>query len=206
MSVEPKDLLLLVADKNQEFACRGLLTRTPSLGIRAVEFDIYPHPEHDPGCRTKGVDFVRPFRAQFRYVLVLFDLEGSGARRMSREEVEQQVEVDLEKSGWQNRSCCVAIEPELEQWVWSSSARVDEVLGWKGRQPPLREWLGVQGMWQAGQAKPSRPKESMEMALREVRTPRSSSLYRRLAERVSLQSCGDSAFSKLISTLQSWFA
>jgi hypothetical protein len=47
-----KDLVVLAADKNTEFTVRGLLdSRTAALGIRRVVFDVYPHPERDPGCR-----------------------------------------------------------------------------------------------------------------------------------------------------------
>ena len=53
--------------------------------------------------------------------------------------------------------------------------------------------------------KPVRPKEAAEAALRKVRRPRSSNIYRKLAEVVSLQLCTDPAFLKLKSILQNWF-
>ena len=45
-----KDLVVLVADKNMEFALRGLFSRTPSFGIHPVTADVFVHPEKDPGC------------------------------------------------------------------------------------------------------------------------------------------------------------
>ncbi|MFB3133348.1 MAG: hypothetical protein ACE10K_12585, partial [Rhodothermales bacterium] len=53
--------------------------------------------------------------------------------------------------------------------------------------------------------KPQRPKEAVEAVLRATDTPRSSSLYRQLAQKVSLNRCDDPAFLKLKSTLQEWF-
>ena len=47
--VPQKDLIILVADKNMEFAVRGILTRLEALGIRDITYDLYVHPERDPG-------------------------------------------------------------------------------------------------------------------------------------------------------------
>lgn len=44
-------------------------------------------------------------------------------------------------------------------------------------------------------------RELMESLLREKHIPRSSSLYRQLAEKVSLKHCHDRAFNKLRETL-----
>lgn len=54
--------------------------------------------------------------------------------------------------------------------------------------------------------KPVRPKEAMEDALRSVRLPRSSALYRQLAQQVSLSRCTDESFLKLRKILQTWFS
>jgi hypothetical protein len=45
----------------------------------------------------------------------------------------------------------------------------------------------------------------MEAALREVRIPRSSSLYGQLAEKVGLQRCADESFRRFGNVLVSWF-
>jgi hypothetical protein len=55
------------------------------------------------------------------------------------------------------------------------------------------------------QAKPRRPKEALEAALREIRRPRSSALYSELATRVSLRGYDEPAFAALTATLQRWF-
>ena len=58
-----KDLILLVADKNMEASLRGLLSRFQSRRFRQVAFDLYVHPERDPGCLLRAHDFLRPSQA-----------------------------------------------------------------------------------------------------------------------------------------------
>jgi hypothetical protein len=79
------------------------------------------------------------------------------------------------------------------------------VFGWTERRPNLKDWLKIRGFLIDNQIKPVRPKEALEEALREVRKPRSSSLYQLLAEKVSLQKCTDNSFNKLKILLQKWF-
>ena len=97
------------------------------------------------------------------------------------------------------------LSPELEVWVWSNSPHVDDVAGWKNRQPSLRSWMIEQGLLEEGKVKPRRPKEALQAALREARIPRSSSLYQRIAEKVSLRGCEDRAFLKFKDLLKDWF-
>ncbi len=206
MSSEPaKDLVALVADKYMEFTVRGLLTRHSSLGIRPISADIFVHPERDPGCFLRGHDFLRPTHKTYDRAIVLFDREGSGRESQGRLELEESLEERLAKSGWERRSVAIAIDPEIEAWVWSNSPHVDEALGWRGRVPNLRSWLRTRGLLAEHSAKPERPKEAVEGALREARKPRSPALYFQLAQRVTLDGCSDSAFQKLRQTLAMWF-
>ena len=201
----PGDLVVLVADSNAKFAVTGLLSRHRSLRIRSPSHDVYVHPERDPGCCLKAHEFLRGFTAAYSHALVLFDREGRGREDESRASLENEVNGRLFRSGWGDRSAVIVIEPELDAWVWSRSPHVDSVLGWQGKRPSLREWLENGGHLQPGAAKPSRPKEALDAALRHVRKPRSSSLYRRMAEKVSLERCEDPAFLRLRELLRRWF-
>jgi hypothetical protein len=58
---------------------------------------------------------------------------------------------------------------------------------------------------EVGAAKPARPKEAVQLALKTVRTPRSSSIYLELARSVSTDRCTDPAFLKLKRCLREWF-
>ena len=73
-----QDLVILAADKDLEFALKGLLARGKALGIRSLKFDIFVEPEHDPGCALRGVGFLSHFADHYHHGLLIFDHEGSG--------------------------------------------------------------------------------------------------------------------------------
>jgi hypothetical protein len=200
-----KDLVLLVADKNMEASLKGLLSRFHAFGYRQVTFDLYVHPERDPGCLLRAHDFLRSFVSRYERALVLLDHAGCGREAAERSVLESQLEGRLGEAGWQDRAAAVVISPELESWVWSDSPHVDRALGWEGRPEPLRSWLREKGLLEAGAAKPAKPKEAVELALFTARKPRSSSIYFGLAQLVSTDRCTDPAFLKLKRCLREWF-
>ena len=200
-----KDLVVLVSDRNMEYAIKGLLLRTHSLGIRQIKTDCYTHPEHDPGRLLRGHDFLRPFVNKYTHALVILDFEGCGQEQSPRDFLESQVEHLLMGSGWGNRAAAIIINPELEIWVWSNSQQVDQILGWSGRNPDLRTWLIMEGFAGARLTKPNQPKKAFEQALRIAGKARSSSIFYQLAGVVGLESCIDPAFNKLKTLLKTWF-
>ncbi len=198
----PKDLIVLVADKNMKAAVSGIL-QSPRLNIRKIELlDLLVHPNNDPGVYRQAHEFLRPFHRLAAYALVLFDRDGCGSTR-SREQLELDVETRLAQNGWPERCVAISVEPELENWVWSRSPHVATELGWEPRD--LQSWLVQGGYWPEHLAKPPRPKEVVETALRFKRIPRSSSIYYNIATKVSLDACTDPTFVKLRSTLTTWF-
>ena len=200
-----KDLVILTADKDQQHALRGMLSRPEALGIRTVEADIFVHPEHDPACALRGVDFLASFAGQYRFGLLIFDHEGSGREGTTPQGLQERLNVEFASSAWGERARAIVLSPELEMWIWSDSPYIEEVAGWANRGPGLRPWLMEQGWLQKGKIKPDRPKEAFEAALREARKPRSASLYQQIAERVSLRRCTDTAFLELKEILINWF-
>ncbi len=205
MTPAPKDIVVLVADGHTESAMKSLLNRHEALGIRQLHYDVYVHPNSDPGCYRESQRFLRPLQSQYEYALVVFDLEGSGAERKGRTAVQHEVRSRIQRAGWEERTQVVVIDPELEVWVWSNSPEVDRCLGWSQRLPPLREWLRDQGFWDHDDPKPRRPKETLELALEEVGTPLSSSIFGDLAHSVSVNRCTDSSFGELRDILTGWF-
>ncbi len=111
----------------------------------------------------------------------------------------------LAANGWPDRALAIVLDPEVEVWVWADSPVVDDVMGWAGRTPALRDWLIAKGYLQGGESKPRRPKEAFEHALRLVPKARSSALFLSLAEGVSVNRCSDEAFLRLRDTLARWF-
>lgn len=202
----PKDLVILVADKNMEFAIRGILSRCQSIGIYPPKFDIFVNAKRDPGCLRISHDLLRPYTNLYRYALVMFDREGSGAEQFSAQNLEQRVEGLLAQNGWPGRAIAIVIDPELENWVWSDSPQVDLVLGWANSEVNLRSWITQQGFLKEGELKPNRPKEAVTAALKIARKPRSSAIYHQIAQIVNLQRCSDPSFLKLKIVLKSWFS
>jgi len=197
-----KDLVVLVADKNAEAAVKTLIEkRHESLGISQVQADVFIHPRRDPGVFHEAHIFLRPFRDEYSYALVMFDHEGCGQENKPAQQVEQEVKQRLEQSGWQWQCEVIALEPELEAWVWSSSHHVPKVLGLTPEQ--LQQIL--QRFPKTHLGKPQRPKEAMEECLRQAKIPRSSSIYAKLAQTVGLKNCVDPTFVKFRQTLQKWF-
>jgi hypothetical protein len=206
MTNNVKDLLILAADRDMEYTLHGLLTRQKSLQIRPVSYDIFTHPQRDPGCWNDAHNFLRPFTKQYDYALVLFDHVGSGQEKISVDRLVPKLEEALKINGWKDEHAkVIVLQPELEVWVWGRSPKIDECLGWAGRRPDLRTWLRAKTWWDAEEIKPAQPKEAMQAALREVRKPLSPALYQKLAEQVSFKECADPAFQRLWSILKAWF-
>jgi hypothetical protein len=203
--MEIKDLIILVADRNIQATIEGLLPRSESLGIKKISFDIYPHLHRDPGCRLESHVFLRPFQTIYKYSMVIFDRAGCGKDQKTSKEIETMVENNLSISGWENRSVAIALDPELEIWVWSSSPHVPQALGWTEDRPHINEWLKQKEYLEEEKAKPRSPKEAMEEILKLNKKPRSSSIYLQLAQKVSFQRCIDPSFLKLKTVLQNWF-
>lgn len=202
----PLDLIIVVAGKDDRESLDGLLSsRRKSLGIRDIRYEILVHVRRDSGCFREAPALLQPFQRRASRALVVFDHEGSGQEACPAEEVASDLRDRLRLSGWGDRAEVLTIRPELEVWVWSNSPNVDAVLGWKGRRPPLREWLRNHGLWPRGHLKPPDPRKSLLEALREAQMQRSSALYRRLAEKVSLERCQDEGFKRFKEILRSWF-
>ena len=200
-----KDLVILAADGQIEFAVKGLLTRNQSIGFREISFNIYVHPEKDPGCLLRSHDFLRPFHRQYTHACVMFDRMGCGKEELPRESLELEVEERLSKTGWGDRAAVIVLDPELESWVWSDSPEVAPILGWADKSPSLLVWLQQNGYLGAHQRKPERPKKAMEEALRIAHKGRSSSIYLELAKRVGVNRCVDPAFTKFKLRMSQWF-
>lgn len=200
-----RDLAVLVADKDMEHALKGLLARPQAMGVRSVAYDSFVHPQHDPACARRGVSFLSGLSTQYDHGLLLFDHEGSGREATPSDELQQEIDGHFAASTWGERARAVVVDPELEAWVWSPSPHVDNVAGWAGRAPSLREWLVSEGWLHEGARKPVRPKAAFHSALRTAGVARSASLYQQLAENVSLRRCEDRSFRRLQRTLQEWF-
>ncbi len=202
-----KELIALAADKSIQLTIAEIIRRPNALGIHALaagSWDTLIHPTYDSGIVRTSHELLRSQSRLYRYALVICDLHGAGTIQ-ARTDVELRIERRLSECGWENRCSAVVIDPELEQWVWTDSPHVADVLGWHGRTPVLRGWLEAEGYWDPGRIKPATPQRALDAALRRVQKRRSSAIFQELARRVSFTTCIDPAFLKLKNTLQQWF-
>lgn len=199
-----KDLIVLVPDKDTKFALEGILGRHDALNTKRIEYDIFVHPLHDPGVYKKAADFLRPFLNQYQYALVLLDREGSGQERKSASQISHNLRKELERNGWSERAEVIVFDPELEIWAWVDSAQMAQTLGWIDYRQ-LKNYLIQQGLWQRNSPKPQRPKEAFERALRSRGIPRSSSIYREIADQVGFNGCVEASFETFRTILKAWF-
>ncbi len=198
-----KDLVILVADIQQEKTIQTLLEeRRHSLELGPVTFDIFRHSNHDPGVYRKAGAFLAAFTRQYRYALVLLDVAWEGSPGDSAE-IEQTIQTDLDRRGWQGQSAVIALDPELEAWVWANSPHVPTELGMTWEQ--IKQLAEREGYWSPDTVKPAHPKALLEDVLYRTRKRRSSALFMRLTRRVGLAACQDAAFVRLRETLRAWF-
>lgn len=200
-----KDVVFLVADKQMEETIRGLMSRSRALHIRNLTFEVYAHPHRDSGCYNEAPAFFHSMQTMYESAIVMFDYHGCGQEERPAQEIEADLEQRLAENGWQDRSCAIVLNPELEIWVWSDSPQVDKYLGWADKTPDLRTALRTAKYLEKNSTKPADPKAAVEWALRQVGKPRSARIFRELAENVSLNRCTDSSFRKFRETLQAWF-
>ncbi|WP_460086523.1 methylation-associated defense system protein MAD4 [Pseudomonas sp. H1_B04] len=205
--------VILVADSNMAAAFRGYFSRAQwHLSLGCAQFDInteiggdliVDEGGNDPGVYTKGHELLRPYQRSHERALVVLDREWEGSP--SKQAIERHITGNLVASGWaQDKVKVIAIDPELENWLWQDKPQVAEVLKYRG-EIRLRQWLEQNGWWPQDAAKPPRPKEAAEWVLRQTRQPRSSAIYQQLAARIGIAGCTDTAFGAMHTQLQAWF-
>ena len=199
------DLFCLVADKNMKAGISGLLGRPQSLGIRSIQYQIQVHGLRDSGCFHSSAEILQLFKNRAKHAIVMLDQAWEGVPCDRAEQTETAIEGKLRRAGMSGWARPIVLDPELEAWVFSGSPHVDRVLGWSDRRPGLRDALEGRDLWRIGDAKPRDPKAALEWALAKAREKRTSTLYRRLAQRVGTASCRDRAFLRFKDLLQSWY-
>jgi len=199
---ERLDLVILVADTDAEWTVRTLLRqRYPALRIREIAFEVFRHPQRDAGVFLHAHEFLRAYVGQADHAMVLLDREGSGRESLSPLEIEGRIEDALLQNGWRpEQIAAIALDPELEVWVWSPSPHVADIIGLEAS--VLHQILVQTPKTPLG--KPQRPKETLLQALYRSKRPFSARLFQELAARVSLR-CEERAFAKFRDTLQQWF-
>ena len=124
-----KDLVVLVADKDMEHALKGIFERPKALGIRTIEPEILVEAQHDAACAQRGVPFLSMFSTDYHYGLLMFDHKGSGREQISPQELQEDLNAEFRRTGWEERAKAVVLAPELEAWVWGASYPTGDLNG-----------------------------------------------------------------------------
>jgi len=209
-----RDCFFLLADKDMKFALKGLFERPAahrSIGCAPFAFDIEKDclvaGNHDPDIYRKSAGYALPIQRSHRHLVVMLDSTWGGSP--GPDVISQQITTDLGRSGWpEDNVVVIVIDPELEVWVWQDRPHVEEALAFdrvRFSAPSLRAWLAERGLWPQDEMKPSHPKKAFTEALARASRPRSSTIYEKIASRVSLQHCTDPAFTMLCDALRRWF-
>ena len=199
-----QDLVLLVADKNMQFALQGALSRPEALGIRPITYEFRSHPGRDGGVRTSGSRVLAGERNRFRHALMLLDFEGCGTQLLDPIALEQELDQQIRVT-WNDEGKTIVISPEVDIWLWGSDNALREVFQWP-LQEGVRDFLHAKGFTFSADGKPLRPKEAIEAMVPVHRQPRSSALYEKVTNKISLQNCRDPAFLRLRDQLRIWFS
>lgn len=187
------DLVVISADVDIEASLRAILSRPDSLGTRHLTVEFLRHPGHDPGVFTSGDELARNSRNTASHALLVLDMAWEGNPHNNPAALEADIESRLEPI-WGDRAKVVAIQPEVEIWVWSTSPHVATQLGWNSNEE-FHSWLEQEGLWPEGCEKPPDPKAAFEAAARKSRTVASSALFGEILKRVSLSKCSDGSFT-----------
>lgn len=198
-----QDLVVLVADKNMQFALQGALGRPQALGIRPLTCAFRPHMGRDGGVRSTGAELLAREAPRFRHALMLLDFHGCGREQEDPLALEAILDCQLQ-AAWGERAKALVIFPEVDVWLWGADNALRESLHWS-QDEPIRDWLRDRGFEFGVDGKPRQPKEAMQLLCRTQKLARSSALYERITSRISLQNCTDPAFGRLRRQLSDWF-
>ncbi|CAD5370103.1 conserved hypothetical protein [Rubrivivax sp. A210] len=206
-----RDCLFFVADKTMRETFLGFLgreDRAAQLGCGHFAFDaaedlFFAAGQNDPGLNTRAGLLLSPFFHSHRKAVVALDCDWVGSPGQAR--IIQNVSTQLHQGGWAPEDVIViAIDPELEQWIWQDSPVLAEEL--RLHAPGgLKATLAQRGLWPEDATKPPSPKDLFNRLRRENNVKLSSSIFKRIATRVPVARCEDAEFRRLVAQLQAWF-
>lgn len=206
-----RDCLFFVADKTMRETFLGFLgreDRAEQLGCRSFSFDpaedlFFAAGQNDSGLNKRADALLSPFLHSHERAVVVLDCDWDGSPGQAQ--IIQNVTTQLHDSGWQPEDVVViAINPELEQWIWQDSLVLAEELRMAAPQG-LKAALTQRGLWPQEAAKPPSPKELFNQLRRENNVKLSSSVFKRIASKVPVAECEDGEFHRLVAQLREWF-
>lgn len=206
-----RDCVYFVADKTMRETFLGFLSRkdrNEQLGCGDFIFDpaedlFFAAGQNDCGLNKRADALLSAFLHSHKKVVIVLDCDWDGSPGQGA--IIQNITSQLQESGWAPDDIVViAIDPELEQWIWQDSPVLATELRIEAPQG-LKAALSERGLWPQDVAKPPSPKELFIQLRRENNVKLSSSVFKRIAANVPVAACQDSEFRRLVSQLQIWF-
>lgn len=199
------DLLVVLEGPRDREVIRAVLGRPAALGIRQITFQCV---QRSSAVCAQGPDIARQQRNRFRYVICLWDHQGSGQGKTPAR-AQGEVQAQLNRNTLKGCSKALVIDPELEIWLWQDQAAIVNVLGVGMNQlwQSLNAWQQAQFPTQTVRALIRQfPKEALEEVIRQAGEKPSAALYGRIAAKANLQLWGSVPSFKLFRrTLRRWF-
>lgn len=206
--------VFLVADNMMVGAIKGFFSNPrwhSKVGCASLDFDpgldlICDSLGNDQGVYTRAHELLRSYLVSHERAIVILDCEWNGEHRKQRAHITEHISRNLVANGWdENNHLVIAIDPELENWLWQgNNPNVAKALGYVGP-TPLRQFLMDNGFWPEGAVKPPTPKKAALWLQRQTKHPLSASVYQKLCAQVGLDGCTDPAFNELRKALIEWF-
>jgi hypothetical protein len=206
-----RDCVFFVADKTMYDTFLGFLSRADrveQLGCAAFAFDpaedlFFAAGQNDSGLNRRAGDLLRPFQRSHRKAVVALDCDWDGTP--GQKVIIQNITQQLHRNGWgDDEVIVIAIDPELEQWIWQDSPVLADALRMSVPQG-IKAALSERGLWPLKAAKPPQPKELFIQLRRENNVKLSSSIFKKIASKVPVAACQDSEFRRLVDQLRVWF-
>ncbi len=204
-----RDVVFLLADNEMKSCFEGFFSREhyhQSLRCRRFDYELF----QDPLSKDSELFYnahtllANHFHSHSRAIIVL-DWQWNESDK-TRVEIEQYIEKNMLSAGWlHERFEVICIEPEVDIWLFQDNDNFLNQFRYFNGPRALRKRLATDGKWAAGHPKPAEPKEAIEHALFLGQSRSRSVLYKRVCSKVSVRSCQDAAFNKLMTTLQRWF-
>jgi hypothetical protein len=203
-SAAKRDIVFMVADNGMKHVVKGFLGREPHRRLGCGRFTIDPdleirvEPTKDPGVFGKAHELLQPYEHSHQRAIVMVDADwdGTPGAVAIREHISQRL-----ARGWKEFAVIV-IEPELEAWLMNDNPHLAKVF----RCPEnYRQILATAGYWPDGAVKPPRPKEALEHLCRRHKARATNAEFGKLAARMTVRHCQDSAFIQLRDQLRAWF-
>lgn len=204
-----RPLLVIVADKDIREAFKGLFARPDwprSLGCRRFDVGegdlVEPAGRKDSGLFKEGEALARGFAATHEHLFVVLDAAWKGSP--GAHAIEEDLGRRLVRNGWSSdRFEVVAIDPELEVWLWSDRRALGTAI--ECEVAPERRAELQQKLDSLAQETNPGPKERLEDLRRSVGIRASSAQFHRFAGAARVDRCRDPAFHRLRDALRRWF-